>query len=210
MADDRAGADTTFSVLMVCTGNIGRSPMMERLMRRELRARGVGDQVSVTSAGTLAQSGREMEAGATHALTDLGVDVDRFTATPLTLEAIAASDLVLVATREHRAEVVNMAPSAVRRTFTLHELSRIAAHAPPIPGSDSVDTEVPATPRAMRAAVAWAGQMRGSVPRPDSGDLDDLDDPLGAPDQIYRERAAAIAASVERIVPYLLGSTSAG
>jgi protein-tyrosine phosphatase len=210
MADENTGAEGPFSVLMVCTGNIGRSPMMERLMRRELSARGVGSRVAVSSAGTYAQSGRGMELGAMRALTELGVDADRFTATLLTPHAVAASDLVLVATREHRAEVVNLQPSAVRRTFTLHELGRIAVNAPPMPGFDYVDAEVHAAPRQMRAAVAWAGQLRGAVPRPDPEELDDLDDPLGAPDQVYRERAAAIAASVERIVPYLLGTTTAG
>ena len=197
-------------MLMVCTGNIGRSPMMERLMLRELSARRVDDVVSVSSAGTMGQVGQTMEPGATKALTDRGADATNFTATPLTPQVIASSDLVLVATREHRSEVVNMLPGAVRRTFTLHELARVVQSAPPIPGADSVDVEVRELPRRMRDAVAWAGQVRGSVPRPQPEDLDDLADPLGAPDQVYRERALAIAVSVEWIVPYLLGGASAG
>jgi protein-tyrosine phosphatase len=184
--------------------------MMERLMLRELHVRGAGDEVSVVSAGTMAQSGEAMEPGAARALIDLGADADNFTATLLTRELVAESDLVIVATREHRSEVVNMLPGAVRRTFTLHELGRIAAAAHPMPGSKSVDVEVRGRPSWMRDAVAWAGQLRGSVPRPDSEDLDDLADPLGAPDRVYSERAAAIVASVERIVPYLLGDTFAG
>jgi hypothetical protein len=52
--------------------------------------------------------------------------------------------------------------------------------------------------------------VRGSVPRPDPEDVDDLADPLGASDQVYRERAAVIVASVERIVAYLLADRSAG
>jgi protein-tyrosine phosphatase len=210
MADDRVADDQLFSVLMVCTGNIGRSPMMERLMIRELVARGVGDDVAVASAGTFAQDGRTMEPGAARALSELGVDVDGFTATALTPAMIAASDLVVVATREHRSEVVNLLPAAVRRTFTLRELGRIATTAPPVPGTSSVDDEVLARRQQMRDAVAWAGQVRGSVPRPDPEDVDDLADPLGASDQVYRERAAVIVASVERIVAYLLADRSAG
>jgi protein-tyrosine phosphatase len=39
-------------VLFVCSGNICRSPLAEELLRRELDARGIGDQFFVDSAGT--------------------------------------------------------------------------------------------------------------------------------------------------------------
>jgi protein-tyrosine phosphatase len=202
-----------FTVLMVCTGNIGRSPMMERLMRRELVVRQRSDAtpvtVTVTSAGTLAQLGRPMEPGAQHALTDLGVDADDFGATPLTSAAVTSSDLILVATRDHRSAVVGLLPAAVRRTFTLLELARIAESAPPRPGAVP-DASLTLTSQGLRDAVAWAAQVRGSVPRPERDDADDLADPLGEPDGVYRQRAATVAVSVERIVRYLLGSTSAG
>ena len=55
------------------------------------------------------------------------------------------------------ARVVGLVPAAVRRTFTLLELARIASSAPPPPepGSD------PGAPR-LRDAVAGAAQMRRS------------------------------------------------
>jgi len=198
----------TISILMVCTGNIGRSPMMERIMRRTLEGKGVSAQFKVTSAGTWARQGQEMETGAVLALTQLGIDSSGFTASPLTGSAVAAADLVLVATRDHRSEVVNLVPAAVRRTFTLHELARIAASAPPRDSSNGSSNG--AGGAKVRDAVAWAAQVRGAVPRPEAEGDDDVGDPLGAPDEVYRERAAAIAASVERIVPYLLGRGQAG
>jgi protein-tyrosine phosphatase len=203
-------SQSQFAVLMVCTGNIGRSPMMERLMRHELTSQANSSWVSVTSAGTLAQNGHPMEPGAVRALTDLGVDADDFGATPLTSPLLAASDLVLVATRDHRSAVVGLLPAAVRRTFTLFELARIAESAPPRPGAAMTSTDAAHSPDDLHQAVAWAAQVRGSVPRPERDEADDLADPLGESDQVYRERAAAVAASVERIVRYLLGSTSAG
>lgn len=208
-ATDNGGTDNTVRVLMVCTGNIGRSPMMERIMQRTLESRGVATMFDVTSAGTWGQQGHEMEPGALLALTELGIDTGGFASSPLTDDAVASADLVLVATREHRSEVVNVVPSAVRRTFTLHELARIAGSAPPRDasggaGADGISAEQ------VREAVAWAGQVRGAVPRPEVEDADDLADPLGAPDAVYRERARAIVVSVERIVPYLLGSRQAG
>lgn len=206
-------AGDRFSVLMVCTGNIGRSPMMERIMRHELSRRAVGQLMDVSSAGTWGQAGQTMEPGAVIALQERGVNTSEFAATPLTSDLIAAADLVLVATREHRSAVVSVAPGAVRRTFTLHELARIVQFAPPsrlsAPAADA-GGDLDGEDQQMRDAVAWAAQLRGSVPRPAHADDDDVPDPLGAPNQVYRERAAAIAASVERIVPYLLREPHSG
>lgn len=201
--------DPPFVVLMVCTGNIGRSPMMERIMCRELSVRGAPSAVSVVSAGTWGQPGRPMEPGARHALIERGIDAENFSATALSESAISGADLVLVATREHRRDVVHMAPAAVRRTFTLHELARIA-ESEPVPPLELSESPTGAPLVHMSRAVAWAAQVRGSVARPEHDEDDDLPDPLGDPDEVYRERAASIAASVERIVPYLLGRPPPG
>jgi protein-tyrosine phosphatase len=194
-----------FAVLAVCTGNIGRSPIMERVLLDRFGAHGVAPDVQVRSAGTHAMIGAGMEDGARLALLELGISPEEFGATPLQPRLVETADLVVVATREHRAEVVGLAPQAVRRTFTLHELGRIAATCPPMP------PPVPDSgPGWMRGAVAWAAQLRGSVPRPDPLSLDDLEDALGEPLAVYRSRAAEVVASVERIVPYLLGNDHAG
>src|SRR5690349_20235308 len=39
-------------VTFICTGNICRSPMAEKMFAHQLRSRGLGDAVRVTSAGT--------------------------------------------------------------------------------------------------------------------------------------------------------------
>ncbi|KLO32007.1 low molecular weight protein-tyrosine-phosphatase [Mycobacterium haemophilum] len=43
---------TALHVTFVCTGNICRSPMAEKMFADQLRRRGLGDAVRVTSAGT--------------------------------------------------------------------------------------------------------------------------------------------------------------
>ncbi len=184
-------------VLMVCTGNICRSPMMERILQAAVEERDL--DVTVSSAGTWAREGEPMQPFAAVTLSDLGLDAGRFQATPLTETLISSVDLVLTATREHRAHVVGLVPGAVRRTFTLLELARIASSAPPPPESGTGGGRA-----GLHDAVAWAAQMRGSVPRPDDG-ADDLDDPLGAPPEVYRERADTITLAVEQIVPFLFG-----
>ena len=107
---------------------------------------------------------------------------------------------MITATSEHRSHVVGLVPGAVRRTFTLLELARIASSAPAPLGRTR-----PADAGWLCAdAVAWAAQMRGSVSRHEDS-VDDLDDPLGAPLEVYRERADAIDHAVEQIVPFLIG-----
>ena len=137
-----------------------------------------------------------MQPFAAETLRERGVEAGGFAATQLTEELVRESDLVVTATREHRSLVVGLVPGAVRRTFTLLELARIASSAPASgPIGDA---------SAVRQAVAWAAQMRGAVSRCEDS-VDDLDDPLGATLGVYRERADAIDNAVEQIVPFLIG-----
>ncbi len=192
--------EASFTVLMVCTGNIGRSPMMERIMLHQLREHGADAWTSVRSAGTWARSGGSMEPFAAQVLDERGLDATGFGATPITEALVAGADLVLTATREHRSRAVNLVPAAVRRTFTILELQRVVRATGEVP----VAGDVARADRA-RAAVAWAAQMRGAVPRPAHDEDDDLLDPLGQPVDVYRARADAVGTAVEQIVPFLLG-----
>ncbi len=45
-------SDSTLHVTFVCTGNICRSPVAEKMFAHQLRERGLGEAVRVTSAGT--------------------------------------------------------------------------------------------------------------------------------------------------------------
>ncbi|QUR68037.1 low molecular weight protein-tyrosine-phosphatase [Mycobacterium spongiae] len=48
----RHDGEKALHVTFVCTGNICRSPMAEKMFAQQLRQRGLGDAVHVTSAGT--------------------------------------------------------------------------------------------------------------------------------------------------------------
>jgi protein-tyrosine phosphatase len=52
-APGAAGNDTRLAVLMVCMGNICRSPTAQGVLRAKLQAAGLGGLVSVDSAGTI-------------------------------------------------------------------------------------------------------------------------------------------------------------
>jgi protein-tyrosine phosphatase len=203
-------SDPPLQVLMVCTGNICRSPMMERMLQDSIDRSGADGAIVVRSAGTAARPGEPMQPFAAAMLTQYGVNAENFGATALTEELVSSSDLVVTATRDHRSLVVGLVPAAVRRTFTLLELARVASTAP-APTSAQAPGENGLAAGVLQA-VAWAAQMRGSVSRREES-VDDLDDPLGAPLDVYRQRAAVIASAVEQIVPFLIGGrapTAAG
>lgn len=64
------------SVLMVCMGNICRSPMAEGILRREIAKAGLQDQVAIDSAGTHSYHiGEPPDSRAQKAIIRRGVDI---------------------------------------------------------------------------------------------------------------------------------------
>lgn len=189
-----------FRILHVCTGNICRSPMAERLTVHALRQR-LGDGAeafTVASAGTWGHEGSPMEAFAEQALAEVGLLADGFRARELLTEHVAEADLVLGATREHRAHVVTLVPTALPRTFTLREFARTAATI------RQGDLQLPYDPvERARAVVRATSARRGTVPPPHPG-ADDLADPYGAPLATFRACARELAEAVDAVVDALV------
>jgi protein-tyrosine phosphatase len=189
-----------FRVLHVCTGNICRSPMAEHLMRAGLAQRlgGAADRFVVESAGTWGHTGSPMEAYALSTLKTYGVDGQAFTARELVAEHVVAADLVLGATREHRAAAVVLHPRAAARTFTLREFARLAGAVDPaaLPSGDRVER--------ARALVRAAAANRGLVP-PRSPKDDDLDDPYHAPESAFTTCGALVQDTLQGPLDLLAG-----
>lgn len=96
--DPAAGA----SVVFVCTGNICRSVMAERVMRSRLAAEGI-DGVVVDSGGISdEESGNPIDPRAVRVLTDAGYDTDDHAARQVTADWLAERGLVLAMTQRHR------------------------------------------------------------------------------------------------------------
>ena len=87
-------------LLLVCTGNICRSPMAEAIARRLLAARGRED-VTVASAGTAAQDGAPASEGAYLIALEHGLDLSAHRARQITTDMVAAADLVLGMSLHH-------------------------------------------------------------------------------------------------------------
>ena len=191
----------TFRVLHVCTGNICRSPMAEHLMREGLRERlgPEADQFVVESAGTYGgMAGAPMQPHALSTLASYGYDGSAHRARELVADLVERADLVLTATREHRAAVAVLHPRATRKTFTVRELDRLLSVVDPasLPTGDRVE-------RARALVVAAAGQ-RGMV-RPDRPDEDDVVDPYQGPEAGYVACAQLLHAVLQRPLDLLAG-----
>ncbi len=89
-----------FTVLMVCTGNICRSPMAEGLLAKRL-PESLNSLVTVRSAGTHSLHGNRAEPFAIKAAAAHGVDIGNHRASILDAKMIRRADLVLAMERKH-------------------------------------------------------------------------------------------------------------
>ena len=92
------------SVLLVCTGNICRSPLAEALLLRELKTRGI-ENVKAVSAGTGAWDGAPASEGAYLVGLEHGLDLSGHRARLLTRDMVQQAELILTMARHHRARV---------------------------------------------------------------------------------------------------------
>jgi protein-tyrosine phosphatase len=159
-----------FLILFVCTRNMCRSVLAERLAAREIGARELGAAAAfaVSSAGVATRDGLPMHQGTARALARLGVSAEGFRTRRLTARDVERADLVLTAGAEQQNQVVAMMPGASRRTYRLREFAWLASARPPSggpPGSASPDGLAHPDDRVRRArlVVAEAARQRGRI-----------------------------------------------
>jgi protein-tyrosine phosphatase len=103
------------SILVVCIGNICRSPIGEHLLRNQLKG------ISVASAGLSALVGRGADPNAISASADHGIDLTHHRAQQFNATMANSSDLILVMDRAQKRQIVNYLPSVSGRIFMLGE-----------------------------------------------------------------------------------------
>ncbi|WP_030258556.1 low molecular weight phosphatase family protein [Streptomyces violens] len=200
--------DYTFRILHVSTGNVCRSPITERLHRHGLQRR-LGTELTsgivVESAGTWGHEGAPMETHAATVLADYGADPAGFIGRELLDEHVIRADLVLTATRDHRAQVISMGHSAGLRTFTLKEFNRLVKAIDPatLPGPDPALPDGGLVARA-RALVGAAAALRGWLLAPNA-EADEVHDPYGAPITFFRSIGDEINQALDPVVTALTG-----
>jgi protein-tyrosine phosphatase len=146
-------------LLVVCTANVCRSPLVESVLRRRLpETDGPLASAIVRSAGTRAVAGQQMcpvsgaESGdeafeAAHA------------ARLLDAELIGGAGLVLTAEREHRGAAARLAPGSQARVFTFLEAVALAEVAVQRVRAGEVDR-----PADLAGVAAILHSSRGRIP----------------------------------------------
>lgn len=113
-------------VLVVCTGNICRSPIAAALLKRSAA---FGADASVTSAGLRAVVDHPVDSVMLKAVAGVaGLDLEDFRARQLTSAMIDDADLILTMTTRQRSEVLGMTPGAIDRTFTMRQFADLVQH----------------------------------------------------------------------------------
>lgn len=197
-----------FEVLTVCTGNICRSPLAEQLLRLHLTTR----KAAVSSAGTRGLRSAPMTPEALALADQLGVPTADSTAHRsrfLTEQHLVSPDLIITMTRDHRRQVVELAPSRLRSTFTAREFARLALEVTDDEIRDAADRAAVQTPGArVRAAAALVANRRGMVLPSDKPQDDDVIDPYGRSWQTYELSAAQLTPALEQVVRVLTAAVS--
>ena len=102
-------------ILIVCVGNICRSPTAEFIFREKLKHR----DIHVSSAGLRALVGRPMDDHAMQILKERGIDAAEHRARQLDSSMLRQADLVLAMERDHLTVVSRLAPEASGKMFLL-------------------------------------------------------------------------------------------
>lgn len=188
--------------LVVCTGNICRSPLAALLIADR------NPSVVVGSAGTHARPGMAVPREIIEISRSLGVDsaaVNAHRSRMVTAEDIQSADLILAMARDHRRQVVELVPSAVRRTFTFREFGRLASHVSDAALTAAVDPAGPrySLTRGLSPILELVSAQRAMLKSPVEVNSDDVIDPFQRSWATYQTSADQVVSSLPPILRVL-------
>lgn len=114
-------------ILIVCTGNLCRSPMATALLRARLAQDPDCQDVMVESAGIWAQDGLPASGPTLRVMQERGFDLTDHRSRQVTRRLVAEADLVLGATPNHVEALQQAFPDAAEKVHLLAEMSE-ASH----------------------------------------------------------------------------------
>lgn len=180
-------------ILVLCSGNICRSPLAAQLLKAKL----VSTQTQ--SAGTSVLVGEHTPDEALSFAKDLGLTgAEAHRAAVMTPQMVAQADVILGMERTHRRKAALMQPAAGRRAFTLLEFAHITAEMT----DDQLCTVLDDQSANPTAAVDVVARLRGMVSRLDES-FYDVEDPYGRSKYTYQRATDQIVRAIDQIVAYV-------
>lgn len=192
--EDSAPDTSVFSLAFICTANICRSAYAHYGFQSLLSSSGslIRSPISVDSAGLNGLVGYSMDQPMrNHYEQKYQLDAGAHQAKQLTEDFVAAQDLLLVMTEDHRKQLLRYHPSAFHKTFLLTEFIHIAEQLPPGNGS---------SPEQLRELIDKSHHARSLA-----GNLVDVDDPYRRSEETYQRVCSEIDRYLNQLVR-LLGS----
>lgn len=186
----------TGSILVVCTGNICRSPVAEGILRAKLTARFGDSAPVVTSAGTAGWEGGSAHPDSVGSAAERGFDISGHVARLLNEEMLEEADLILCMAAEHGAEVAWMYPDGRDRVFTIRELTMMLRDVEPAQPGGAPDS--------------FIDRLEMLADHRDENSLDefldlDIADPLGATEEGFRAVAWELDELTDAMIEGLWG-----
>ena len=139
------------SILVVCVGNICRSPVGERLLRKALPDK------KVDSAGLAAVVGHAADETAARVAAEHGIDVEGHVAQQLTGELGRQYDLILVMEPAHRQAVMNSFPQLSGRVMLFDQWTGAGGVRDPF--RKPIDFHQDVIRQLVTASQAWADKL---------------------------------------------------
>ena len=140
------------NILVVCVGNICRSPTGERLLQKKLPG------LNITSAGIRALVGKDADFQAIKTALKHGTVVAGHTARQLTAGMCEKADLILVMEQNHIDQVADILPAARSKTMLFGQWLQQKNIPDPFRQSDEMFETV--YQQLDAAAEQWAGKLR--------------------------------------------------
>lgn len=139
------------SVLVVCVGNVCRSPLGERLLRQRLPG------LEISSAGLGALVGKGADATASKVASARGVSLDGHVARQFDEDLAAGADLILALEPGHRRDIVARSPHLAGRVLLFDQWTGGTGIADPYRRSQDFHEAV--FDKMDKAASAWAKRL---------------------------------------------------
>lgn len=196
---------TPVRILTVCTGNICRSPVAERLLQAGLEQVLPGG-FEVRSAGTRAMVGNPIQPLSADIVRMYGGTEKGFAARQLTPKILRDTDIVLTMTSKHRGEVLQLDASLLKRTFTIREFARMLEALEERDAAAEPSDKAPAE-KASDAGTLWRGlparlaSVRHLALAADSAD-NEVIDPYKRGPEVYRQMEDELAPAILTILRY--------